>query len=148
MHFLMPTGLADGLGLESGLGSHDPFAPAACSAALVPPLPTIGRRLGCNNVELLAPRCVSHQCHASPNRVTNESRTSQGSLTIGLSAARSHAKPSASSLRTIGIVPGTRRPALWRRMFPALENIHNCPSIRWARGTRITASLRRMFVNA
>jgi len=47
MHFHMPTGLADGLGLESGPGSTDPCAPAAdLSAAVVPPFPAVWRRLG------------------------------------------------------------------------------------------------------
>jgi len=47
MHFHTPTGLADGLGPESGPGSTDPCAPAAdLSAAVVPPFPAVWRRLG------------------------------------------------------------------------------------------------------
>lgn len=46
--FHTPTGLADGLGLESGLGPNRSLRPGRLSAALGPPFPGIGRRLGCN----------------------------------------------------------------------------------------------------
>jgi hypothetical protein len=50
--FQLPTRLADGLGLESGLGARcrEPFAPSQSLGNLVPPHPTSGRKLnlGCN----------------------------------------------------------------------------------------------------
>lgn len=55
--FHVPAGLADGLGLESGLEPTDSFAPAATldsKAAVGSPLPGVNRGLGCNNSLIVA----------------------------------------------------------------------------------------------
>lgn len=53
----MPAGLADGLGLESGLEPTDSFAPAATldsKAAVGSPLPGVNRGFGCDNRGMVA----------------------------------------------------------------------------------------------